>query len=54
MIIRSVDAPVEKIFDMFATPEHLARLTGELGDLYARWEEAERIAQIADRQLTPG
>jgi hypothetical protein len=27
-------------------------LTGELGALYARWEEAERIARIADGELT--
>jgi hypothetical protein len=27
-------------------------LTGELGTLYARWEEAERIARIADGELT--
>jgi hypothetical protein len=28
-------------------------MAGELGDLYARWEEAERIAKIADGDLTP-
>lgn len=27
-------------------------MAGELGALYARWEEAERIAAIVDRQLT--
>jgi hypothetical protein len=27
-------------------------LAGELGALYARWEEAERIARIADGELT--
>ena len=28
-------------------------MAGELGDLYARWEDAERIAKIADGELTP-
>ncbi len=28
-------------------------MSGELGALYARWEEAERIAHIADAELTP-
>lgn len=28
-------------------------LAGELGALYARWEEAERIARIADGELSP-
>ncbi len=28
-------------------------MSGELGALYARWEEAERIAHIADGELTP-
>ncbi len=28
-------------------------MSGELGALYARWEEAERIAHIADSELTP-
>ena len=27
-------------------------MSGELGALYARWEEAERVARIADRELT--
>jgi hypothetical protein len=27
-------------------------MAGELGALYARWEEAERIARIADGELT--
>ncbi len=29
-------------------------MAGELGALYARWEDAERIAAIADGELTPG
>lgn len=28
-------------------------MAGELGELYTRWEEAERIANIADGELTP-
>jgi hypothetical protein len=28
-------------------------MAGELGDLYARWQDAERIAAIADAELTP-
>jgi hypothetical protein len=28
-------------------------MASELGALYARWEEAERVARIADRELTP-
>ncbi len=28
-------------------------MAGELGELYTRWEEAERIAKIADGELTP-
>ncbi len=28
-------------------------MSGELGELYARWEDAERIAKIADGELTP-
>lgn len=28
-------------------------MAGELGELYARWENAERIAKIADGELTP-
>ncbi len=28
-------------------------MAGELGDLYARWQDAERIANIADAELTP-
>jgi hypothetical protein len=27
-------------------------MAGELGQLYARWEDAERIAKIADGELT--
>jgi hypothetical protein len=27
-------------------------LAGELGALYTRWEEAERVARIADGELT--
>ncbi len=28
-------------------------MAGELGELYARWEDAERIAKIVDGELTP-
>ncbi len=28
-------------------------MAGELGDLYARWQDAERVAKVADGELTP-
>jgi hypothetical protein len=47
-------SPVNRLAAEMALHEDDERraLAGELGALYARWEEAERIARIADGELT--
>jgi hypothetical protein len=48
-----VPAPVRLAAEMALHEDDERRaLAGELGALYARWEEAERIARIADGELT--
>jgi hypothetical protein len=47
------DAPSRLAFEMALHDEDERRaLAGELGALYARWQDAERIARIADGELT--
>jgi hypothetical protein len=49
----SIPAPVRLAAEMALHEDDERRaLAGELGALYARWEEAERIARIADGELT--
>jgi hypothetical protein len=50
---RDVPAPARLAAEMALHDDDERRaLAGELGALYARWEEAERIARIADGALT--
>lgn len=50
---RLVPAPVRLAAEVALNEDDERRaLAGELGALYARWEEAERIARIADGELT--
>jgi hypothetical protein len=49
-----IPAPVRFAAELALNDEDERRaLAGELGALYARWEEAERLATIADRLLRP-
>lgn len=50
----SYTTPMRLALEMALHEEDERRaMSGELGALYARWEEAERIAHIADSELTP-
>jgi hypothetical protein len=49
----SLTRPVRLALEMALHEDDERRaMAGELGALYARWEEAERIARIADGELT--
>ena len=49
----SLQRPVRLALEMALHEDDERRaMAGELGALYARWEEAERVARIADRELT--
>jgi hypothetical protein len=49
----SLTRPVRLALEMALHEDDERRaMAGELGALYARWEEAERVARIADRELT--
>jgi len=49
----SLARPVRLALEMALHEDDERRaMAGELGALYARWEEAERVARIADRDLT--
>lgn len=53
MLFSNIPAPLRLAAEMALQDDNERRaLAGELGALYARWEEAERIARIADGQLT--
>jgi hypothetical protein len=48
-----IPAPLRLAAEMALHDDEERRaLAGELGALYARWQEAERIARVADGQLT--
>jgi hypothetical protein len=52
-LFRDVPAPARLAAEMaLHDDDERSALAGELGALYARWEEAERIARIADGELT--
>lgn len=52
-VVGSMDPPYRIALEMALHEEDERRaMSGELGALYARWEEAERIAKIADGELT--
>jgi hypothetical protein len=47
-------APIRLALEMALHEDDERRaMAGELGALYARWEEAERVARIADGDLSP-
>jgi hypothetical protein len=49
----SLTRPVRLALEMALHEDDERRaMSGELGALYARWEEAERVARIADRELS--
>lgn len=51
--VQFIPAPVRLAAEMALHEDDERRaLAGELGALYARWEEAERIARLADGELT--
>ncbi len=52
-LLRTMHTPYRVALEMLLHEEDERRaMAGELGALYARWEEAERIAKISDGELT--